>query len=104
MSISRFNKIQTIDENKMSQDKILFFKSEFRVLVVTKDFTLQKIFGSSNRLIVLGIDYRRPDPFTKREDDVREEQVGWENGRIPFGFQNLVPTGQAFPATSSQKH
>lgn len=32
------------------------------------------------------------------------EQVGWEDGRIPFGFQNLVPAGEAFPATVDRRN
>lgn len=35
-----------------------------------------------------------------KEKMTSEEQVGRESGRIPFGFQRIVPAGEAFPAIS----
>lgn len=50
-----------------------FLRRELRAVLRSKHLRLnyKRFLSSTSMLIVLGIDQRRPGPFTKREDDVR---------------------------------
>lgn len=57
----------------MFRDKMPFLRWELRIVLRGKHLRLnyKRFLSSTSMLIVLGIDHRRPGPFTKREDDVR---------------------------------